>query len=181
MTVFDSIWLYCLCCSVKSTSKFSAEYAPVPQIRPVYEGKKIFIDWKSGLEPAIFVRYSTPAGDPLIHVASRPVFMPNYPGWAFYKFNPWKKRFNQVLRRIIEAGLVEHYKYDTWLRMKKEYIESDEAKIEIIERPLASGLTLDDLQGVFYLAGLMICVGFVAFSFENAMAYLKQRDRNITN
>ena len=55
------------------------------------------------------------------------------------------------------------------------------ANIEIIERPLASGLTLDDLQGVFYLAGLMICVGFVAFSFENAMAYLKQRDRNITN
>ena len=64
-------------------NKIVAPYNAVPQIRPVYEGKKVFIDWKSGLEPAIFVRYSTPAGDPLIHVASNPVFMPNYPGWFF--------------------------------------------------------------------------------------------------
>ena len=64
-------------------NKIVAPYNAVPQIRPVYEGKKVFIDWKSGLEPAIFVRYSTPAGDPLIHVASNPVFMPNYPGLCF--------------------------------------------------------------------------------------------------
>ena len=33
-------------------------------------------------------------------------------GWAFYKFNPWRKRFDQVLRRMLEAGLVEHYKFE---------------------------------------------------------------------
>ena len=66
--------------------KIVAPYNAVPQIRPVYDGEKVFIDWKSGLEPAIFVRYSTPAGDPLIHVASNPVFMPNYPGkYYFFK------------------------------------------------------------------------------------------------
>ena len=64
--------------------KIVAPYNAVPQIRPVYDGEKVFIDWKSGLEPAIFVRYSTPAGDPLIHVASNPVFMPNYPGKYFF-------------------------------------------------------------------------------------------------
>ncbi len=70
--------------------KYIAEYAPVPKIDGVYKGTDVFIDWKSGLEPAVFVRYSTPAGDPLVHIAPDPVFMPNYPGWGFYKFNPWR-------------------------------------------------------------------------------------------
>ena len=148
------------------------EYAPVPKIKPVYEGKKIFIDWKSGLEPAIFVRYSTPAGDPLIHVASNPVFMPNYPGWAFYKFNPWRKRFDQVLRRMIEAGLVDHYKFKVWQRMKKEFLESDEEKLIFEERPIASPLSIDDLQGLFYLSGLMLCLSFLALSGEFFTAWL---------
>ena len=37
-------------------------------------------------------RYSTPDGDPLVHLAKRPVFMPNYPGWGFFKFNPWRAK-----------------------------------------------------------------------------------------
>ena len=40
----------------------------------------------------IVFRYSTPAGDPLVHLAQRPVFMPNYPGWGFFKFNPWRAK-----------------------------------------------------------------------------------------
>merc|ERR1712198_221261 len=52
-------------------------YSPtVAEVDSVLEGKSIFIDWKSGLEPAIFVKYSTPSGDPLVHLANRPVFMP---------------------------------------------------------------------------------------------------------
>ena len=30
-------------------------------------------------------RFSTAGGDPLVHLASNPVFMPNFPGWAFFK------------------------------------------------------------------------------------------------
>ena len=71
--IIQTIW------NEKNVEPFSA----IAQIRPVYEGKKIFIDYKSGLESAIFVRYVNPAGDPLIHVASNPVFMPNYPGSSF--------------------------------------------------------------------------------------------------
>ena len=51
----------------------------------MYEGRSIFIDWRSGLEPAIRVHYSTPAGDPLVHLAPDPVFMANLPGWAFHR------------------------------------------------------------------------------------------------
>ena len=50
--------------------------------------------------------------------------------------------------------------------MKKEYDESEEVKLIHVEKPLASALSLDDLQGVFYLSGLLICVGVIIFLFE---------------
>ena len=51
--------------------------------------------------------------------------------------------------------------------MKKEYLESDEPKLTHEEKNLqAQALSLDDLQGVFYLMGLMICLGIVVFFFE---------------
>ena len=80
------------------------------KIDGVYQGDSIFIDWKSGLEPAIHVHYSTPAGDPLIHLAPDPVFMANFPGWGFHRFNPWRERFDEVIQRTIEAGLIDFWK-----------------------------------------------------------------------
>ena len=80
------------------------------QIEGVYEGRSIFIDWRSGLEPAIRVHYSTPAGDPLVHLAPDPVFMANLPGWAFHRFNPWRERFDHLIQRTVEAGLVDFWK-----------------------------------------------------------------------
>lgn len=76
---------------------------------------------------------------------------------------------------MLEAGLVEHYKYETWLRMKKEYVESDEPKIVIEERSIASGLTMDDLQGLFYLCGIMILFALMVFLLETAINWVKQR------
>ena len=55
--------------------------------------------------------------------------------------------------------------------MKKEYLESDEPKLTHEEKNLqAQALSLDDLQGVFYLMGLMICLGIVVFFFELLIA-----------
>ena len=75
------------------------------EVENVRAGKAIFIDWKSGLEFAIYVKFSTPRGDPLVHLSSRPVFMPNFPGWAFHKFNPWRAEFDILIQRHIEVGL----------------------------------------------------------------------------
>ena len=50
------------------------------QLGPVYEGRKVFIDWKSGIGPAIFKQYQLPSGERLVHESPNPVFMPNYPG-----------------------------------------------------------------------------------------------------
>ena len=56
------------------------------------------------------MHYTTPSGDPLIHLAPDPVFMPNFPGWGFHRFNPWRQRFDEVIQRVIEAGLIDFWK-----------------------------------------------------------------------
>ena len=56
--------------------------------------------------------------------------------------------------------------FQVWQRMRKEYLESDEEKLVHEERDVASALSLDDLQGVFYLSGLMMCLGIVVFLSE---------------
>ena len=84
--------------------KIIKPYSPtVAEVDSVLAGDLIFIDWKSGLEPAIFSKYSTPSGDPLVHLSSRPVFMPNYPGWGFFKFNPWRAKFDEWIMRHREV------------------------------------------------------------------------------
>jgi hypothetical protein len=133
------------------------------QIASVYQGKAVFIDWKSGLDPAIFVHYSTPSGDKLIHRAPNPVFMPNYPGWGFHKFNPWRERFDQVIRWTLEAGLVEHWKQRTWVRMKQESVNPP---IIPTERGTIEPLTLGNLQGAFFLCFLLFAAAIIAIWFE---------------
>ena len=62
--------------------------------------------------------------------------------------------------------------------MRKEYLESDEEKLVHEEKNFASALSLDDLQGVFYLSGLLICLGILVFFFELIIsgAFLRNDD-----
>ena len=119
------------------------KYSQTPKIDRVFDGTGVFIDWKSGLDPAIYVHYSTPKGDPLIHRAKNPVFMPNYPGWGFHRFNPWRERFDVVIQNVLQAGLVDHWKQKTWIRMKEEQSTGDK---DPGERDPMAPLGMDDLQ-----------------------------------
>jgi hypothetical protein len=73
------------------------------QIQNVFAGETVFIDYKSGLDPATYIKYSTPSGIPLIHKATNPISVPKFPGWGLYKFNPWREQFDKVhrTRRIL--------------------------------------------------------------------------------
>ena len=119
------------------------KYSQTPKIDRVFDGTGVFIDWKSGLDPAIYVHYSTPKGDPLIHRAKNPVFMPNYPGWGFHRFNPWRERFDVVIQNVLQAGLVDYWKQKTWIRMKEEQSTGDK---DPGERDPMAPLGMDDLQ-----------------------------------
>ena len=94
-------------------------------------------------------------------------------GWAFQPSNPWRKQFDTVIRMMIEAGLVDHYKRKTFLRMKREYLESDKEKISFIEPPLVAPMIMDDLQGIFYLLGLGLAFSLITFFIEFLFGYKK--------
>ena len=57
---------------------------------------------------------------------------------------------DQVIRRILEAGMIEKWKERTWYRMKDEYQEelkkNGEEGIKFDIPPLTSAITLDDFQ-----------------------------------
>ena len=71
-------------------------------------------------------------------------------GFGFYIINPWRPRIDQVIRRILEAGMIEKWKERAWYRMKEEHQrgleESGEEGIHINIKPLIAPLTMDDFQ-----------------------------------
>ena len=67
---------------------------------------------------------------------------------------------------MLEAGLVDHYKYKTWIKMKREYDESDEVKLKHEEKPFVTAMSMDELQGIFYLCGVFLCGSVIVFFFE---------------
>ncbi len=148
------------------TRKNIVEFSSIPQLNGIYRGEEVLIDYKSGVEQTIFVRYSTPAGNPLVHMSQTPVVRTNMAAWGFHKYNPWKSRFDKIMRLMIEAGLPKFYQKRTMARMKEIYLASDEEKPDFKERPQISSLSIDDLQGPFYLTFLGFVCGTVLFIIE---------------
>ena len=90
--------------------------------------------------------------------------MPNYPGWGFYKINPWRERFDYVIRKCIEAGLIDRWKFNTWVQMKEVHeSENPDQQVVFTDDSKISALSLDDLQGLFYLGALAL--GFCTLVF----------------
>ena len=109
----------------------------------------------AGIPASRLRRFSTAGGDPLVHLASNPVFMPNFPGWAFFKFNPWRARFDEEIRRHMEAGLVDLWKWRVWVHQKEDALIKVTTQLVTLhqgtniafeEPPAITALTLDDIQ-----------------------------------
>ncbi len=62
-----------------------AEYSANSRIEGAYLGQEVFLDFKSGMEAAAFVKFSSMTGDPLVHISPVPVLMKHQVGWAFNK------------------------------------------------------------------------------------------------
>ena len=58
------------------------------------------------------------------------------------------------------------WKYNTWIRMKKESLARGEKPIEINERPAIDALSVDDLQSTFFLVVIFCIVSVFAFAAE---------------
>ena len=66
----------------------------------MYRGETIYLDFKSGLESDIFIKYTVPGtGEPMMYMSRNPVFYFNLSGLGFNKMNFWSKRFNEIISR----------------------------------------------------------------------------------
>ena len=84
------------------------------------------------------------------------IFLIYCKGYGYYIVNPWRPRQDEVVRRMLEAGLIPKWMERTWYRMKEEYQEelkrTGDEGIKFELKPLISAITLDDFQ--VCLAGL---------------------------
>ena len=66
---------------------------------------------------------------------------------------------------MIESGLIDHWRDETWRRMKVEAKAAGNI-FEFEPEPEQKPLTVDDLQGIFYLLFMSLGISAVAFSME---------------
>ena len=81
---------------------------------------------------------------------------------------------------MIEAGLVEEYKDRTYRKAREKYFLSKEERLEIKEKPKVAPLSLDDLQGLFYLTAVLMVFSLISFIIEISYGKLLVRRENIS-
>lgn len=129
---------------------------------PVYRGEVIFIDYRSGINPAIQVHFTTKTGKKMLRMSTNPIMYHNYLIWGFYKFSPWKYRFDRIIRRCQEGGLVNHWIQQTFERMR---LEADKI-IDFDDREELPPIALNDVQIVFFLQATLLSLSLVIFMYE---------------
>ena len=112
--------------------------------------------------------------------------MPNYPGWGFFKFNPWRAKFDELIRRHIEVsyllvttshapaqvGLIDEWKWQTWQRMKKEAIDRGDV-IDHEDKPAIEAIKFEAIQSPLLLIGL--CFSISGLVFLGELLFPKQK------
>ncbi|CAL4059915.1 unnamed protein product, partial [Meganyctiphanes norvegica] len=77
----------------------------------VQQGGYAFISWKTYFRNLIARDYTGGNGETNIHIA-RGEFFPGGFGWAFPLGSPYRRQFDNMFQRLIEAGLIEKWMSD---------------------------------------------------------------------
>ncbi|XP_063855481.1 uncharacterized protein LOC135097467 isoform X4 [Scylla paramamosain] len=130
-----------------------------------------FISFSTYLRDAVAMHFVDRNGDTQVHMA-RDRFFPADTGFALQKGSPLKRLFDRVLRRLLEAGLV-----DKWLNdLIQQHTLATRRKAAAAARKgrsggaeaLQEGLTLTTyhLQGVFLVCGAGLLFSTLTFVCE---------------
>ena len=78
----------------------TSELLIFPQLKRVYNGEELFVEYSALLEIAISAAFSRSNGEGLLHMSGN-VNPYKPPGmifaWAFHPVNPWRERFDPYL------------------------------------------------------------------------------------
>ena len=92
--------------------------------------------------------------------------------------SPWKE-IDKVTRMLLEAGLIDHYKFKEFLETRRRFLESDEEKIIYVEPPVVAPMNMEDLQIIFFLWGLCLSFCLITFLTEFLLRSVKSRKKVI--
>ena len=100
-----------------------------------------------------------------------------FPDWFFPKLSPWRTDLDKFMRMLQEAGLIDHYKLETFYLTKRKYLESNEEKIIYVEPPVVAPIIMEDLLPVFYILGLGLSFSLITFLIEYLMGSIKSHKK----
>lgn len=111
------------------------------------------------------LRFTSATGEPQLHVATSD-FFPSEIGWAMTPGCPFRDKFNQQIRRLLEAGLLTRWLdqliHDPGRREAQESQEPQQAE------GAQQSLTLDHVQGAYYVLFIGCVVSCPLFLLEVA-------------
>ncbi|XP_076065006.1 uncharacterized protein LOC143039040 [Oratosquilla oratoria] len=128
-------------------------YSSHESMRRVAEGKYAYIYFKSNLESLVTTQYTDKNGVTNLHIAQEEFFPGGY-GWAFPKGAPYRRTFDAVMWRCVQAGLIRQWTKELQVIYRNEALEA-KAKDGHQQTPASSEnsglvvLNLAHLQGPF--------------------------------
>ncbi|XP_068238809.1 ionotropic receptor 21a-like [Palaemon carinicauda] len=131
-------------------------YSSEESMRRVAEGKYAYIYFRSNLQTIVNTEFTASSGETNLHISSEEFFPGGY-GWAFPKGAPYRRTFDKVMLKCIEAGLIAKWVRDLYSiylaenQLLKTPEEAQMAEEAIVTEPNGGLviLNLHHFQGAF--------------------------------
>ncbi|XP_066985951.1 glutamate receptor U1-like [Macrobrachium rosenbergii] len=121
-----------------------------------------FITWRLYMEDRIAIKYTSSTGERQLHVATED-FFPSEIGWAMNPGCPFRQKFNKIIRRLLEAGLITKW-LDQIINDPGRREAADVEALPRLEGPQPLGL--EQLQGIFYVFVIGNAISVLGFVVE---------------
>ncbi|XP_068223519.1 ionotropic receptor 21a-like [Palaemon carinicauda] len=132
--------------------------------------KYAFITWRLYMEDRIAIKYTSSRGERQLHVATED-FFPSEIGWAMNPGCPFRHKFNKIIRKLLEAGLITKW-LDQIINDPRRREAADTEALPRLEGPQPLGL--EQLQGIFFVFVIGIGLSALALAVEFAVKVLKK-------
>ncbi|XP_069169896.1 glutamate receptor ionotropic, delta-1-like [Procambarus clarkii] len=142
-------------------------------LRKVLAGGFSFISYKNYVTVIIETRYSDARGNTPLYISKKAFpILADY-GWCIRKGAPFHQRFAQLINRLEAAGIITYWTEDVMARRVRE-----DKKVATLHNTTLLGnanqdegeevvLSLNHLQGAFYMLLVGSCVAFLTLLGEN--------------
>ncbi|XP_071531492.1 glutamate receptor ionotropic, delta-1-like [Panulirus ornatus] len=142
-------------------------------LKKVLKGGYSLIDFENYIAIIIAAHYTDVYGNTPFFVSKKGFAVISSYGWSFRKGAPFYLRFSQLMHRLEDAGIVNHWIQDTLDRRVRQIRKATDLKPQANQRIVSQEdnirvvLGLQHLQGAFYLLLLGSGVSIIVLIGEN--------------